>query len=442
VSLWPSPWPAEDGGPRRSQAPRDKSGLAIQPGERLTCTARRDAFATTMVVLREPGQVFALRHSLGRRPQADPCVAWVERIDPRTLEVLERSPQLPAGPFWPGGLLAHANGSLYVTFGRFCHRLSPELEVLGRYELPQPRPYNSLVVLGDGTLAMKDIDRSARVPAKLSLLDPETLEPRCPDVELPEAVVARLSADGERLYAVGATTVYGYAWDGRSLERVLEVPYLNPGQSYGWDPVIEGGQLWFMDNGEHRYSSTMLGAGVAEGPVHLIRISLSDPADRESVPVGSGRRGAITDPPLYDPERRIALAYDSANGIVAGFRFDGRLEPLWQRRLAHSAHMIRYPDTGEVVLHDWSGPWLARSRLARALGDRAGWIPNRPRLRAAADRRARDDIVVIDLESGAERARAAVPTMFQSVLFPCPGWERDLYWCTFSTLARLEVVAV
>jgi hypothetical protein len=29
--------------------------------------------------------------------------------------------------------------------------------------------------------------------------------------------------------------------------------------------------------------------------------------------------------------------------------------------------------------------------------------------------------------------------MFQSVLFPAPGWGRDLYWCTFSTVARLEV---
>ena len=101
--------------------------------------------------------------------------------------------------------------------------------------------------------------------------------------------------------------------------------------------------------------------------------------------------------------------------------------------------MILYPDTGEVVVHDWSGPWLTRSRLARALGDRAGWIPHNPRLRAVADRRAADDVVVLDIASGAERARARVPTMFQSVLFPAPGWDRDLYWCTFSTLARLEV---
>jgi hypothetical protein len=29
--------------------------------------------------------------------------------------------------------------------------------------------------------------------------------------------------------------------------------------------------------------------------------------------------------------------------------------------------------------------------------------------------------------------------MFQSVLFPAPGFARYLYWCTFSTIARLEV---
>ncbi len=394
-----------------------------------------------MVVLREPGEVYVLRHTLGRRPQRDPTEAWVERIDPRTLEPLGWSPRLAAGPFWPGGLLAHANGSLYVAYGRHCHRLSAGLELLASYELPRPRPYNSLVAMGDGTLAMKDIDRSLRHRSTLSLLDPETLTPRCPDVELPEAAVARLSADEDRLFVVGATTVHGYRWDGKALEPTMKMAYRSPGSSYGWDPVIEGGQLWFMDNGEHRYSTTMLGAGVATGPVHLIRISLSDPEDAEHVEVCGARRGAVTDPPLYDPERRIALAYDSANAALVGFRFTDRLERLWERRLAHAAHMIRYPDTGEVVVHDWSGPRLARSRFARALGDRGGWIPHTPRLRAAADRWARDDVLVIDIETGAERARAPVPTMFQSVLFPAPGWERDLYWCTFSTLARLEVVA-
>jgi hypothetical protein len=394
-----------------------------------------------MVVLREPGEMFLLRHTLGRRPLQDPCQAWVERIDPRSLAPVGCSPRLSAGPFWPGGLLAHADGSLIVVCGRWCHRLSAGLDVLASRELPQPRPYNSLVVLGDGTLVMKDIDRTGRSASRLTMLDPRTLAPRCADVEVGEPVIARLSADGELLYAVGTRTVFAYRWDGAHLEPVWAVPYLaQAGQSHGWDPVIVGGQLWLLDNGEHRYSTTMLGAGVAPGPVHLVRISLADPRDVESVEVCGSPRGAVTDPPLYDPARRIAVAYDSANGVVAAFRFGERLEPLWRRPLAHAAHMIRYPGSGEIVLHDWSGPRWARTRLAHSLGARTGWVPRVGAVRAAAARRWGDDVVVLDIETGAERARARVPSLFQSVLFPAPGWGRDLIWCTFSSVARLEVV--
>ncbi len=440
--LWPSRWPAEDSGSARTQAPQDGPGLRIGTGERLAVSAVRDAFGATMLVLRDAGELYALRHTLGRRPLRDPTSAWIERLDPRTLAPVARSPELAAGPFWPGGLAAHANGSLYVVYGRFCHRLSADLQRLASYELPQPRPYNSFVVLGDGTLAMKDLDRSLSRPARLTLLDPDTMTPRCPDTELPESAVARLSADADSLFVVGASSVYRYGWDGHRLERDLAVRYLErPGQSYGWDPVIAGGQLWFLDNGAHDYATTMLGAGVAPGPVHLIRISLSDPADREAVPISGLPRGAVTNPPVYDPDRRIALGYDSANGIVGAFRFGDRLTPLWHRRLAHAAHMIRYADTGEVVMQDWSGPSIARTRAARFVGRRAGWAAQSARVRRAAASRSGDDVVVIDLETGEERARARVPTMFQSVLFPAPGWERDLYWCTMSTIARLEVAA-
>ena len=440
MSLWPSPWPAEDGGPERSQAPSGLPGLAIAAGERLATCAVRDAFASTMVVLRDPGEVYLLRHTMGARPHFDPTTCWVERMDPVTLEPLERSRELAAGPFWPGGMLAHADGSLHVVFGRHCHRLSPGLEVLAARELPVDAPYNSLVVLGDGTLAMKDIDRGLARPATLTLLDPATLEPRCEDVRLPESAVARLSAHEDRLYAVGASAVHGWRWDGRALTRELEVPYLERGgQSYGWDPVIEGGHLWFLDNGAHDYTSTMLNAGVSAGPVHLHRISLSDPADREMIEICGRPRGAVTNPPLYDPDRRIAVGYDSANAVLAAFRMGDRLERLWERPLAHAAHMIRYPDTGELIVADWSGPALAGSALARAIGPRAGWAPRSRMIRAAAARAGGDDVLVLDIESGAEIARAHVPGMFQSVLFPAPGWDRDLYWCTFSTVARLQV---
>jgi hypothetical protein len=379
-----------------------------------------------------------------------PSTGWVERVDPHTLEPLGRSPDLAAGPFWPGGMAAHANGSLITVFGRWAHRLGPDLSVIAKRELPAERPHNSFVVLADGTVATKDFDRTLTHRPRLSLLDPDTLEPRCAPVELGEPAIARLSADGNTLYVVGITTARRYVWDPVTAilteDDAWSVRYGGrPGQSYGWDPVIEGGTLWWLDNGEHTYTTSMLGAGVARGPVHLVRASLADAADHSLTEVCGAPAGAVTDPPLYDPERRIAVGYDSANAVVQAWRVadDGRtLEPLWRKRCAHAAHMIRYPDTGELVVgdfHDWS-PTIRRPALRR-LAMRGGGMIQSARFRAAAAHRAHDDVVVLDIETGAERARAPVGSLFQSVLFPAAGWERDLYWCTFSTLARVAVVS-
>ena len=440
--LWPGPGPAEDGGPRRCQQPTGLPGLRMAPGERLVTAAVRDAPGTTMVVLRDPGEVFVLRHTIGRRPLRDPVTAWVERLDPITLAPVDSSPVLAAGPFWPGGMAAHANGSLHVVAGNHCHRLSPALELLATRRLPGERPYNSFVVLGDGTLAMKDFDRALGVPATIVLLDPATLEPVCEPAGLPEPAIARLSADGDDLYAVGASRVHRLSWDGERLvpDEGWRPAYLQPGGSYGWDPVIAGGHLWFMDNGDHDFVTTMRGAGVAPGPVHLHRISLADAQDRELVEIAGHPHGAVTNPPVFDAARRIAVAYDSANGVVQAYRFGARLEPLWRRELSHAAHMVLHAESGELVLGDFHGPALARTRVARAIGRRGTAVLRRDGLRRLATRGSREDVLVVDVESGDERGRASVPTLMQSVVFPAPGFDRDLYWCSMTTLARIEVV--
>jgi hypothetical protein len=441
VSLWPSPWPAEDGGPARGQAASGVRPLDLDAGGHLSVTSR-DALAATMFVLREPGELFLLRHTLGRHGPADPVETWVERVDPITLEPLASSPRLAAGPFWPGGLAAHANGSLYVTAGRWCHRLSSDLQVLRSHELPRPRPYNSLVVLASGALVMKDLDRTAGARTTLSVLDPETLTPIA-EVEAPESSIARLSAVDDTVYLVGDHTISRWSWDGERLERDdrWELRYRTRGdQGYAWDVVLAGGHAWFMDNGEHDYVTTMLGAGTATGPVHLVRASLADAADHELVTVCGLPGGAVTNPPLYDPARRVAVAYDSANGVVAAFRFEaGRLEPLWRRAHASAGHLMLFPDTGELVAYDFHAPPGARTRLARAVGARAARLVLSRRLRRLAGSVAREDVLVLDIETGDERGRAPVPSMFQSVLFPCPGWDRDLYYCSFSTVARIAV---
>ena len=66
----------------------------------------RTSMVNTMVVLRDPGEVYLLCHTGG-----DDAVSWVEQLHPTTLETLRRSPDLPGGPTWPGGLAAHADGS-------------------------------------------------------------------------------------------------------------------------------------------------------------------------------------------------------------------------------------------------------------------------------------------------------------------------------------------
>ena len=83
----PSAWPAEDGGPRRLQVPHGPvRGFGLVPGQQLEATSRM-AIASTMVVLRDPGEAYLLCHTGG-----DGAHSWVERFDPVTLEVLERSP--------------------------------------------------------------------------------------------------------------------------------------------------------------------------------------------------------------------------------------------------------------------------------------------------------------------------------------------------------------
>ena len=436
-------WPAEDGGARRQQICPPPAGLRIVDQERLELAAVRDAFASTMVIAGQPGEVFALRHTLGRRPLRDNTDCWVERLDPHTLAPLAASPRLPGGPFWPGGLAIHADGTLHLVHGRHCHRLSSALEPLGCRQLPRPRPYNSFVTLSDGTLAMKELDRDLREPAHLTLLDCATLEPRCAEVTLQEPAIARLSADGDDLYVVGASTVWRYVWDGTRITRDESWQFRyhgGIGHSYGWDPVISGGHVWFLDNGAHDYVSTMRGAGLASGPVRLIRVSCADCSDVEAVEVSGAARGAVTNPPLYDAARRIAVAYDSGNGVVQAFRFDGQLRTLWQARLDHAAHMLLFQETGELVLHHHRGPRLARTLWGRRLGRAASGLAQSSSVRQTMAKQACDEVVVLDIETGQELARCAVPSMFQSVLFPAPGFERDLYWCTFP-LARLQVVA-
>jgi hypothetical protein len=368
-----------------------------------------------MVVTRDPGELYLLRHTGG-----DDAVCFVEYIEPRTLEALTRSPDLPGGPAWPGAIAVHANGSVYAVFGNHAHRLAPDLSPLAVTTLPRLRPYNGFVILPDGHLVTKDfagsrpgdpVPANERQPCELVVLEPEHLDvvDRC---ILPEPSIARLSAEGEMVYVVGDTSLLRVRWEGRLRpDRDFQVPYRTTvGQTYGWDCVLAAGAAWFLDNGEgsESYTGTLHGHGVSQAPLHLVRVDLRTGA-RSTVEVCGLPGGLVANPPVVDTGRSIAVAYDSGNGVMSAFDIgeDGALTTRWRRDQEHGGHLVLFP-SGELVTGDYD-----QARMA-------------------------DQVVVLDIADGGERARADTGSPVQGVLFPAVT-EQAVYMCTFTTVSRISV---
>jgi hypothetical protein len=362
------------------------------------------------MVVGDHDRTFLLRHTGG-----DGAISFVEQIDPMSLEPLQRSPDLAGGPVWPGGAGVAPDGSVHVVFGNHAHRLDRDLGVAASRELPRVRPYNSFVPLSDGHLVTKDFGGSRpgvsvasrdREPCELVVLEPGNLEITSRLV-LPEASIARLSADGDDIYVVGETSLWHASWDGStlSLDEGFRATYrLIEGQTYGWDCVLAAGAAWFLDNGEgsERFTGSLRGLGVSSAPLHLVRVDLSS-AEVTLTEICGRAAGLVANPPVLDVERDVVVGYDSANGVVTAFDLD-TLSVRWQRSQDHASHLLLFSDTGELVT-----------------GDRA-------------------DVVVLDISSGDELARADTGLGMQSVLFPAPGDDRDFYVCSFTGVSRIEAV--
>jgi len=408
-----SPWPGEDGGPQRLQEPRSGNGLHLQSGETLGCTTR-NTLLSTMTVLGAPGEVYLLTHSALRARLGLATTSCVERIDALTLQPLARSERLAGGPMWPGGMAIHRNGAIYVAYGRHMHRLDRACVLQSSLRLPVDQAYNSFVILDNGLIVTKNL--SETTPARLTVVDPDTLAPAGADTVCPEPSVARLSASGNTVYVVGVRSVFRYQWN-EETQRLVADPdwhfdYIGATtQTHGWDVVLDGHNAWFMDNGRHRYFTTMVGAGVSRTANRLVRVALQDSGDHSLLEVSGLAGGSITNPPLVDRQRQIVLGYDSANRVLQAWRIlpgTGALEPLWKKHpFACASHMLLYPDSGEVVTNDY-----------RRLGE---------------------EVVVLDITTGQERARVRVGGLTQGVVFPSTGWERDFYWSSMGRLARVYV---
>ena len=412
---WKSSWSGEDGGPKRLQMARNAVIPTISADSQLDVTSR-DAPALTMAIVGPNDELFLQRIMPG--PAA---ISWVEKIDPITLEVIAQSEQLAGGPLWPGGLAAHANGSLYVVFGNHAHRLSTDLQVIVSVELPRLRPYNSFVILPSGHLATKDFsgalpgqpNGTPMEPTELLILDPQDLR-IVARLELAEPSIARLSADGNDIYVVGDYSLIRVFWRNETLivDTTFNARYRTlVGQTFGWDAVITDEDAWFLDNGEgtQLFMGSFRGVGISSAPLHLVRVNKKT-AQVTLTEICGLPDGIIANPPVVDTQRQIVVGFDSGNGVISGFDYDeDSVTPRWSRQQNHACHMLLSPEAGQIVTAD-----------------------HRPDLGC-------EQVVILDITTGHEVARVSTTSPIQSAVFPAIGPKGDIYWCSMSTITRISV---
>ena len=89
----------------------------------------------------------------------------------------------------------------------------------------------------------------------------------------------------------------------------------------------------------------------------MYRFPTSDASRRDVLLAFDRPSGFNPGPPLYDPERRILVTFDTRNAKVGAWRYagPGRLEPLWERDDRSTVQMMLYADTGELVLEHAQG---------------------------------------------------------------------------------------
>ena len=250
------------------------------------------------------------------------------------------------------------------------------------------------------------------------------------------------------MIAVGTTVVFRLRLDrdaGRIAIDERWQPRYGPApeRGYGWDPVITDEHVFWMDNGRNHTDRTMLGSGEQASPVRLWWARRDDGAVR-SVEISGLPYGTESNPPGWDPERGIVVAYDAGNAVVRAWRLRGRRAraAVAPRRLRPRRPPDRLPGHPRA-----GGPGLARREpaaaarcgpLGRALGPAARALAPRPaRLPATGG----DQLVVLDLDSGRGARRAStVPSPSQAFLFPAPGFGRDVYYQSLTTIARVVVV--
>jgi len=425
---YPSTWPVECGGNRRQKAA--VRGLNAR-GATADVTTSINGRWNVMMIRRGDDELY-----LGGTMPAftgPPPFGWLQRLDPRTLDVLAESPELPCRDHvWCGAIAAHAKGDIFKVNGSVMHRLDADCQVVAERALPIDQAHNGLLILADGSIVTKDLRLEGQGPSTVTRLNPDGLALIGEPLALPEGSMGRIAsdhtADGEFIYIPGIERVWRLRVEPESLsvDETWSPTYRTTGgdQGLSWDGCLSDDALWLMDNGDIDSLRAIFNVhpngrfdepsdklswrrpAPWQGRQRLLRLSLNDGAMADIAPFDHDGGGIIA-PPVHVPELNLCIAWDSINGGLAGIATNNnKLEVIWRIDARASMQPVVFPDTGELVINDFRD------------GD--------------------DQLIVVDMRSGEVISRVSTGARVANGMFLMPGLARDIFYCSTFAICRVQ----
>ena len=410
-------WVSEDNGYDRLQIvfPNYKS-LNITNKSKIQIVKKR-LFFGQMIIVANFNELYLLKSQIIRNHIFKlPNKIKIEKLCPITLRTLKSTSWLKAGKFWPGGITVHFNEKIYVISGRWCYCLDSLCNVLISIKLPLQEAYNGFIITSNGVLITKQI--SDKYNAEILLIDPNNLNIIYRTIAL-EPSVARLSFKNNFLYVVGIYSIFRYKFipDQNKLDLDLSWCFCYTSkkeQSYAWDCIITENDVWFMDNGKHNYLYSLRNRGKNKLANRIIRVSIENSNNYLIEYISSKKYGTVTNPPLYDTDRNILIAYDAGNAIIKAYRYykeHNKLKEIWSKEnFGVSSHFIFYQQSGELCTNDYKSLWQG------------------------------DSSVILDIETGEEKARIPLNNYMQGVVFPAAGCSQNYYYLTFDMIVNISIL--
>ncbi|MEZ5155887.1 MAG: hypothetical protein R2718_07235 [Solirubrobacterales bacterium] len=364
-----------------------------------TCTLRQlTGTASPTVATRTSGADFSTPYISATRRRGELYVygyrrnpategGFVAKVDPRTLEQEWRTPILDPEPAdgwtYPGVMAVHGNGYLYAVYASVMVKLDPETgRTLARRELPEDpdgtgAAYNGLVILPDGRIVTKKIERGPcstppgatasaaaigglfcsaanGLPSKLVVLSPRNLRILSRTTP-PEPITGRITAgrtDGtDYVYGAGSDSLFRFRYrrgDLRFDRGWGKVTYRTGAQEPGTGPGMLG-----------RFAVVQTNFVSSDEPMTVTAVDTRDSSHVFRIRPFAHQDGSwIVSKAALDSANSTIVTHDTAAGKMAAIHLSPKrgLRVRWRRDLTSLAFsaLVGPPRSRQIVIPDAS----------------------------------------------------------------------------------------